>query len=146
VLDEREPPALPFPAVNAPTDPLVLVVDDYDDAREMYAESLLVNGFRVAEAADGAKAVELARRLAPDVILMDLSLPGIDGWEATRRLKADASTYHIPVVALTGHALSSALDAAREAGCDRFVVKPALPDVVIAEVRLAIAKRIAPSY
>jgi CheY-like chemotaxis protein len=132
--------------VNAPTEPLVLVVDDYDDAREMYAESLLVNGFRVAEAADGAQAVEMARRLGPDVILMDLSLPGIDGWEATRRLKADAATQHIPVVALTGHALSSALDAAREAGCVRFVVKPALPDVVIAEVRLAIAKREAPIY
>ena len=135
-----------MPAVTPPTEPLVLVVDDYDDAREMYAESLLVNGFRVAEAADGAQAVELARRLAPDVILMDLSLPGIDGWEATRRLKADVRTQHIPVVALTGHALSSALDAAREAGCDRFVVKPALPDVVIAEVRLAIAKREAPIY
>jgi CheY-like chemotaxis protein len=132
--------------VNALTEPLVLVVDDYDDAREMYAESLLVSGFRVAEAADGAQAVELARTLGPDVILMDLSLPGVDGWEATRRLKADTLTHHIPVVAITGHALSSALDAARAAGCDRFVVKPALPDVVIAEVRLAIAKREAPIY
>jgi CheY-like chemotaxis protein len=145
-LDERERHDLPFPAVSPPAEPLVLVVDDYDDAREMYAESLLVNGFRVAEAADGAQAVELARRLGPDVILMDLSLPGIDGWEATRRLKADATTQHIPVVALTGHALSSALDAAREAGCARFVVKPALPDVVIAEVRLAISRREAPIY
>jgi CheY-like chemotaxis protein len=77
---------------------------------------------------------------------MDLSLPGVDGWEATRRLKADTLTHHIPVVAITGHALSCALDAARAAGCDRFVVKPALPDVVIAEVRLAIAKREAPIY
>jgi CheY-like chemotaxis protein len=146
VLDERERHDLPFLAVSPPTEPLVLVVDDYDDAREMYAESLLVNGFRVAEAADGAQAVELARRLGPDVILMDLSLPGIDGWEATRRLKADATTQHIPVVALTGHALSSALDAAREAGCSRFVVKPALPDVVIAAVRLAISRREAQTY
>jgi CheY-like chemotaxis protein len=127
--------------VNAPDGPLVLVVDDYDDAREMYAESLAVNGFRVAEASDGAKAVELARTLTPDVILMDLSLPGIDGWEATRQLKADARTQHIPVVALTGHVLSSSLDAARAAGCDRFVVKPALPDIVIAAVRDAIARR-----
>ena len=146
MLDGRRRHGLPFPAVNASPEPLVLVVDDYDDAREMYAESLLVNGFRVAEAADGAQAVELARKLGPDVILMDLSLPGIDGWEATRRLKADVTTQHIPVVALTGHALSSALDAAREAGCSRFVVKPALPDVVIAEVRLAISKREAPVY
>jgi len=124
----------------------VLVVDDYDDAREMYAESLLVSGFRVAEAADGAQAVELARSLSPDVILMDLSLPGVDGWEATRQLKADARTQHIPVVALTGHALSSAIDAAREAGCDRFVVKPALPEVVIDEVRRAISKKEAPVH
>jgi two-component system cell cycle response regulator DivK len=132
--------------VDAPQGPLVLVVDDYDDAREMYAESLLVSGFRVAEAADGAQAVELARSLSPDVILMDLSLPGVDGWEATRQLKADARTQHIPVVALTGHALSSAIDAAREAGCDRFVVKPALPEVVIDEVRRAISKKEAPVH
>jgi CheY-like chemotaxis protein len=131
---------LPLRPVNASVEPLVLVVDDYDDAREMYAESLLVSGFRVAQAADGAQAVELALSLSPDVILMDLSLPGVDGWEATRQLKADARTRHIPVVALTGHALTSALDAARAAGCDRFVVKPALPDVVIAEVRRAMSR------
>ena len=133
--------SLPFRPVDAPVEPLVLVVDDYDDAREMYAESLLVSGFRVAAASDGVQAIELARTLTPDVILMDLSLPGMDGWEATRRLKADPTTEHIPVVALTGHALESALDAARDAGCERFVIKPALPDVVIAEVRRAIAKR-----
>jgi len=122
-------------------EPLVLVVDDYDDAREMYAESLIVCGFRVAEAADGLRAIELALELSPDVILMDLSLPGLDGWEATRRLKADARTMHIPVVALTGHAMASAIDRARQAGCDRFVVKPALPDVVVAEVRQALLKK-----
>lgn len=120
--------------------PLVLVVDDYDDAREMYAESLLVSGFRVAEATNGIEAIERARALSPDVILMDLSLPGLDGWEATRRLKADPRTRHIPVVALTGHAMASALAAARQAGCDRFVIKPALPDVVVEEVRQAMRK------
>lgn len=127
-------------------EPLILVVDDYQDAREMYAQYLQASGFRVAEARTGLEAVRFARELRPDCILMDLALPGIDGWEATRRLKADALTQHIPVVALTGHALSSALDAARAAGCDRFVVKPALPDVVIAEVRLAIARREAPTH
>ena len=146
MLDAIYVTVIPFPSVDAPVEPLVLVVDDYDDAREMYAESLLVSGFRVAEAADGAQAVEMARTLSPDVILMDLSLPGVDGWEATRRLKADARTRHIPVVALTGHALSSALDRAREAGWDRFVVKPALPDVVIEEVRRAISKKEAQVY
>jgi len=122
-------------------EPLVLVVDDYDDAREMYAESLTVSGFRVAQAADGLRAVELAQELAPDVILMDLSLPGLDGWEATRRIKADARTSHIPIVALSGHAMSNALERARQAGCDGFVVKPALPDEVIAEVRQAMIKK-----
>lgn len=125
------------PAAGAP---LVLVVDDYDDAREMYAESLLVAGFRVAEASTGVEALERARTLAPDVILMDLSLPGLDGWEATRRLKADARTRDIPIVALTGHALASASRAARQAGCDRFVVKPALPDTVVDEVRFALQR------
>jgi len=115
----------------------VLVVDDYNDAREMYAESLLVHGFRVAEAANGVEAVAKARALSPDAILMDLSLPGIDGWEATRQLKADAATCRIPVVAITGHAPAHAADRARAAGRDRLLIKPALPDQVIAELRLA---------
>ena len=84
--------------------PLILVVDDYQDAREMYAEYLQFSGFRVAEARNGNEAVEQAFALKPDLILMDLSLPGMDGWEATRRLKADETTRHIPIVALTGHA------------------------------------------
>ncbi len=86
------------------TEPLILIVDDYQDAREMYAEYLKASGFRVAEARTGFEAVAKARELKPDVVLMDLSLPGIDGWEATRQLKADQSTMHIPVVAITGHA------------------------------------------
>jgi CheY-like chemotaxis protein len=126
--------------------PLVLLVDDYPDAREMYSEYLKFSGFQVLEAGNGKEALQRALDDKPDIILMDLSLPVMDGWEATRRLKADALTQHIPVVALTGHALSSALDAARAAGCDRFVVKPALPDAVIAEVRLAIAKKEAPAH
>lgn len=127
---------------RGPDEPLVLVVEDYADAREMYAESLLVCGFRVAEAGDGLSALQMARTLAPDVILMDLSLPGMDGWEATRRLKADPGTSHIPVVALTGHALTRALDAARQAGCDRLVIKPALPDDVVEEVRQALGRKV----
>jgi CheY-like chemotaxis protein len=66
---------------------------------------------------------------------MDLALPRMDGWEATRRLKADARTRHIPVVALTGHALAGHADGAREAGCDAFVTKPCLPDALVAEIR-----------
>ena len=115
--------------------PLILVVDDYQDAREMYAEYLQFSGFRVAEARNGNEAVEQAFALKPDLILMDLSLPGMDGWEATRMLKADDRTKNIPVVALTGHALAGASEGAKKAGCDSFVTKPCLPDDLVVEVR-----------
>ena len=115
--------------------PLILVVDDYQDAREMYAEYLQYSGFRVAEAKNGSEAVAQARSLRPDLILMDLSLPGMDGWEATRVLKADEDTKDIPIVALTGHALAGASEGARKAGCDSFVTKPCLPDDLVVEVR-----------
>ena len=115
--------------------PLILVVDDYEDAREMYAEYLRFCGFRVAEARNGNEALEQAFTLMPDLILMDLSLPGMDGWEATRQLKADERTRQIPVVALTGHALAGASEGAKKAGCDSFVTKPCLPDDLVVEVR-----------
>ena len=114
---------------------LVLVVEDYQDAREMYAAYLQFSGFDVAEAANGVEAVEKTTELLPDIVLMDLALPRMDGWEATRRLKADPRTRHIPVVALTGHALAGHADGAREAGCDAFVTKPCLPDALVAEIR-----------
>ncbi|MGH9202086.1 MAG: response regulator [Vicinamibacterales bacterium] len=119
------------------SDPLILVVDDYQDAREMYSEYLKASGFRVAEARTGLEAVSKAHELQPDCILMDLSLPGIDGWEATRQLKADQSTTHIPIVAITGHTSELASRDARAAGCSSFVLKPALPDAVVAEVKKA---------
>jgi CheY-like chemotaxis protein len=101
----------------------------------MYAEYLQFSGFRVAEARNGNEAVTQAFSLRPDLILMDLSLPGMDGWEATRLLKADDRTKHIPVVALTGHALAGASEGAKRAGCDSFVTKPCLPDDLVVEVR-----------
>jgi CheY-like chemotaxis protein len=115
--------------------PLVLVVEDYQDAREMYAAYLQFSGYGVAEAANGVEAVEKAQQLLPDIVLMDLALPRMDGWEATRRLKADPRTRHIPVVALTGHALAGHAEGAREAGCDAFVIKPCLPDALVAEIQ-----------
>ena len=121
--------------------PLVLVVDDYQDAREMYAEYLSFSGFRVEEASTGAEAIEKAFALRPDVILMDLSLPGMDGWTATRRLKNDDRTKGIPVVALTGHALAGASEGARQAGCDAFVTKPCVPDELVVEVRRMLHRR-----
>jgi two-component system cell cycle response regulator DivK len=114
---------------------LVLVVEDYQDAREMYAAYLQFSGFDVAEAANGVEAVEKTGELLPDIVLMDLALPRMDGWEATRRLKSDPRTRHIPVVALTGHALAGHAEGAREAGCDSFVTKPCLPDALVAEIR-----------
>ncbi len=108
------------------TGPLVLVVEDYQDAREMYAAYLQFSGYRVAEASNGLEAVEKARELLPAIILMDLALPKMDGWEATRLLKADERTRHIPIVALTGHALAGHAEGARQAGCDAFVTKPCL--------------------
>jgi two-component system cell cycle response regulator DivK len=115
--------------------PLVLVVEDYQDAREMYAAYLQFSGFQVAEAANGVEAVQKTVELQPDIVLMDLALPQMDGWEATRRLKSDERTTHIPIVALTGHALAGHAEGAREAGCDAFVTKPCLPDALVAEIR-----------
>ncbi len=120
--------------------PLVLVVDDYQDAREMYVEYLDYSGFRTAEATNGVEALEKAFALQPDVILMDLSLPVMDGWEATRRLKADERTKAIPVVALTGHALAGHSEGAKEAGCDSFLTKPCLPEAVVVEVKRMVGK------
>jgi two-component system cell cycle response regulator DivK len=121
--------------------PLVLVVEDYQDAREMYAVYLQFSGFRVAEATNGEEAIEKTLELMPDIILMDLALPRIDGWEATRRLKLDERTRHIPIVALTGHALAGHEEGARKAGCDSFVTKPCLPDALVVEIQRMLAAR-----
>ncbi len=115
--------------------PRVLIVDDYPDAREMYSEYLQFSGFDVVEASNGMEALQRAVDAAPDIILMDLSLPVMDGWEATRRLKADKRTATIPVVALTGHALAGISEGARNAGCDAFVTKPCLPEDLVKEIR-----------
>jgi two-component system, cell cycle response regulator DivK len=115
--------------------PRVLLVDDYPDAREMYAEYLEFSGFDVVEAENGMEALQRAVETSPDIILMDLSLPVMDGWEATRRLKADKRTAPIPVVALTGHALAGISEGAKKAGCDAFVTKPCLPEDLVKEIR-----------
>ncbi|MBW8894888.1 MAG: response regulator [Acidobacteria bacterium] len=122
-------------------EPLVLVVEDYQDAREMYSAYLQFSGYRVAEATNGLEAIEKTLELMPDIILMDLALPKVDGWEATKRLKSDERTKHIPIVALTGHALAGFADGARAAGCDAFVTKPCLPDALVAEVRRMLAAK-----
>ena len=115
--------------------PLVLVVDDFQDNREMYAEYLAYCGFRVIEAKNGKEAIEQAFAQSPNVIILDLSLPVMDGGEATRRLKADGRTKAIPVIALTGHALQGHSKGALDAGCDAFVAKPCLPDQLVLEIK-----------
>jgi len=119
--------------------PVVLLVDDYPDAREMYAEYLEFSGFDIVQAGNGVEAIERAHDSHPDVILMDLSLPVMDGWEATRRLKADDTTKEIPVLAVTGHALSGVSNDAKKAGCDGFITKPCLPEDLVAEIRKVLA-------
>ncbi|MDP9033770.1 MAG: response regulator [Myxococcota bacterium] len=122
-------------AADSSCGPLILLVDDFEDNRVMYAEYLSYSGYRVEQATNGQEAVELTKRLKPDVVVMDLSLPVMDGWEATRRLKADETTRHIPVIALTGHALAGHSREAKEAGCEAFLTKPCLPEKLAATVQ-----------
>jgi two-component system, cell cycle response regulator DivK len=115
--------------------PLVLIVDDVQDNRTVYVLFLRFSGFRVAEAENGVEAIKQAEALMPDAIVMDLSLPIMDGWEATRRLKRDPRTKNIPVLVLTGHALPEHAKAARDAGCDMVITKPCLPDQLLSAIR-----------
>ena len=120
--------------------PLILIVEDQSELRQLYAYQLTISGFDVIEAEDGAAALADTATHAPDVVLMDLSLPIVDGWEATRRLKADQRTAHIPVVALTAHDGSGELERATDAGCDWFVPKPCPPDALVSGVRRVLAR------
>ena len=113
----------------------ILMVDDFHDNREMYAAYLRFSGFVVEEAVTGTEAIEKALATSPNLIVMYLSLPGMDGWEATRRLKIDPRTKHIPIVVVSGHALEGSVRAAKVAGCDAFLRKPCLPQALLAEVK-----------
>ena len=102
----------------------ILLVEDNDMNRDMLSRRLLRNGYEVVMALDGRQAVEMAATEKPDLILMDMSLPDLDGWEATRRIKAAAGTRAIPVIALTAHAMSGDREKALESGCDDYDTKP----------------------
>lgn len=104
--------------------PKILLVEDNELNREMLSRRLARKGFELVMAVDGLQGVAMASAERPDLILMDMSLPGIDGWEATRRIKADAATQGIPVIALTAHAMSDDRAKALAAGCDEFDTKP----------------------
>lgn len=104
--------------------PKILLVEDNEMNRDMLSRRLARKGYDVVMATDGAEGVERARSDAPDLILMDMSLPVIDGWEATRRIKADGDLAGIPVIALTAHAMAGDREKALEAGCDDYDTKP----------------------
>ena len=104
--------------------PKILLVEDNEMNRDMLSRRLQRRGYEVVLAMDGQSGVEMAQTEAPDLVLMDMSLPALDGWEATRRLKAGAPTSHIPVIALTAHAMSGDREKAFEAGCDDYDTKP----------------------
>jgi two-component system, cell cycle response regulator DivK len=120
--------------------PTVLLVEDNDDNLRIYSTILTYAGYHVLEATDGEAGLESARTDQPDLILMDVSIPKIDGWEVTRILKADPATATIPVVALTAHALASDRERATEIGFDGYIPKPAEPRLVLAEVERRIGK------
>ena len=112
--------------------PKILLVEDNEMNRDMLSRRLARRGYEVMLAIDGPSGVEMAQSQSPDLVLMDMSLPVLDGWEATRRLKADPATRHIPVIALTAHAMSSDHDKALEAGCDDYDTKPVeLPRLLV---------------
>lgn len=104
--------------------PRILLVEDNEMNRDMLSRRLIRRGYEVVIAVDGQQGVAMAQSESPDLILMDMSLPLIDGWEATRTLKAAPETKHIPVIALTAHAMSTDRDKAMEAGCDDYDTKP----------------------
>ena len=117
----------------------ILLVEDNADNQEIYRIILAHHGYAVLQAWDGERGVSMARAHAPDLILMDLTMPVIDGLEATRMLKADPATAAIPIIALTAHAMQEDLEAAEAAGCVAFLAKPAAPQLVAAEVGRVLA-------
>lgn len=119
----------------AASGPLILIVDDNLDAREMYGTYLQTQGFRWAEAVNGLDALTQARLEKPALILMDATMPRMDGWDAIKALKQDVRTRDIPLIMLTAHAFQEHRERAERAGADGFLAKPVLPDQLGAEIR-----------
>ncbi len=113
----------------------ILVVEDQEDNRQILRDLLANAGFDMIEAEDGAQAVAAASKHRPDLILMDIQLPMVDGYEATRRIKADPALSAIPIIVVTSYALSGDEDKARAAGCDAYVAKPYSPRALLAKIR-----------
>jgi len=113
----------------------ILVIEDTEDNRQIIRDLLDSAGYAWIEAVDGLIGVEKAKAEKPDLILMDMQLPGIDGYEATRRIKADPALAHIPVIAVTSYALAGDEEKTRAAGCDDYVAKPFSPRVLLQKIR-----------
>lgn len=116
----------------------VLLVEDVADTRDMYADYLRHCGFNVTTATTGAEALDAAREQTPDVILMDAAMPGLDGWAATKLLKNDPVTRHVPVLILTAHVFAEHRAKAQEVGADGFIGKPCMPDELAREITSAL--------
>jgi CheY-like chemotaxis protein len=121
----------------------ILVVEDNELNRDMLCRRLARKGFQVIEAADGERGMAAARADGPDLILMDMSLPALDGWEATRRLKSDPQTRAVPVIALTAHAMPGDRDRALEAGCDDYETKPIEFPALLAKIERLLGRKAA---
>ena len=133
------PPAMRGHGMNS-NGKTVLLVEDNEDNRIVYSTILRHYGYRVMEALNGEEGIAKARSEKPDLILMDISIPIIDGWEATQVLKHDPQTKGIPIIALTAHALASDREKAMEVGCDGYLAKPCEPRAVVAEVQRFLGK------
>lgn len=139
----------PDPSSLAPPDgdrwraraPLILVVEDHDDTRELYANALREAGYRVEVAAEGREALQRIADWKPSVVLMDLSMPGVDGWEATRRIKANAATEDVVVIAVTAHATKLGLAQVEDFGAERVLSKPCLPQEIVSHVTASLSRR-----
>ena len=118
-----------------PKSPLIVVVDDSPDDRQMYTVYLTDHGYRVIQATNGLEAIAQAHSHRPDLILMNLRMPHLDGWEATRRIKAEQRTRHVRILAITGDVLGDASARAIDAGADGCLIKPARPAVMLEKIR-----------
>jgi two-component system cell cycle response regulator DivK len=121
--------------------PRILLVEDNEDNRDMLSRRLMRRDYEVVIAVDGEQGVAMSRSEAPDLILMDMSLPVLDGWEATRRIKAEPDTQAIPIIALTAHAMSTDREKALEAGCDDYDTKPIELPRLLEKIEALLSKR-----
>ena len=117
----------------------ILLIEDHRDTRDVYGTLLRHTGYRVLEAKDGGEGVRLAREHNPDLVVMDLRLPIVDGWQATELLKQDSSTAHIPVIVVTTHVHNFDRSRAQELGCNGFLTKPCRPTDLVGEIQRLLA-------